>query len=63
MGDQEATVFQNGVEIERGVPINRALQRLGVIRADDQDEWDTIGLGRCRHTDRWISLPRLTPNP
>lgn len=53
IGEQEATVFQDGVELERGVSVNRALQLLGIVCDPGEDEWDTVGLGRCRHTDRW----------
>lgn len=34
-------------------PVNRALSRLGVRPADDADEFDTLGLGRCRSTADW----------
>lgn len=63
IGEQEATVFQSGTELERGVSVNRALQLLGVVCDQGEDEWDTVELGRCRHTDRWTGLPAPTPNP
>ncbi len=63
IGEQEATVFQQGTELERGDSVNRALQLLGIVCDPGEDEWDTVGLGRCRHTDRWTGLPTPTPNP
>lgn len=33
--------------------INQALQRLGVTRVGNDDEFDTVGLGRKRHTEDW----------
>ena len=34
-------------------PINTILRILGVERAPGLDEFDTVGLGRHRHTDDW----------
>jgi hypothetical protein len=34
--------------------INQALRWLGVSPIDGQDEFDTIGLGRHRHTHEWV---------
>jgi hypothetical protein len=34
-------------------PISLALRRLGVVAADGQDEFDTLGLGRHRSNDAW----------
>lgn len=34
--------------------INQALRRLGVTPVDGHDEFDTIGLGRHRHTHEWV---------
>jgi hypothetical protein len=33
--------------------INQALRFLGVVSAEDKDEFDTVGLGRHRLTDMW----------
>lgn len=41
-------------------PFNTALRMLGVQSEDDNDEFDTVDLGRCRRTEDWISsIPRL----
>lgn len=34
--------------------INAALRSLGVQRGQDRDEFESLGLGRCRDTDAWI---------
>jgi hypothetical protein len=34
-------------------PFNQALRELGVDRGDSFDEFDALGLGRCRHTEEW----------
>jgi hypothetical protein len=34
--------------------INQALRLLGIASADGLDEFDTIGLGRHRHTHEWV---------
>ncbi|WP_026925181.1 hypothetical protein [Glycomyces arizonensis] len=39
-----------------GSPIARALRRLGVDKAGHHDEFDAVGLGRCRDTDDWLGL-------
>lgn len=36
-------------------PINRALERLGVVPGKGQDAFDTLRLGRHRATDDWAS--------
>jgi hypothetical protein len=33
--------------------INQALRFLGIVPAEDKDEFDTVGLGRHRLTDMW----------
>jgi hypothetical protein len=35
-------------------PINEALRRLGVKKSGQYDEFDALGLGRHRKTERWI---------
>jgi hypothetical protein len=35
-------------------PISLALRRLGVVAADGQDEFDTLGLGRHRSNEAWV---------
>jgi len=35
--------------------ISQALREIGVARAEGQDEFDTIGLGRHRETHRWAA--------
>ena|SRR5262245_24042472 len=59
-GTQAAAVFQDGALVfgpesaELG-PINAALQLLGVrIAPPAVDEFDTVGLGRHRHTNDWL---------
>lgn len=34
-------------------PINDALRRIGVVVAREHDEFDALGLGRCRTNDEW----------
>lgn len=36
-------------------PFNRALRELGVDRGDALDEFDSLGLGRWRHTEDWLT--------
>ncbi|WP_225992740.1 hypothetical protein [Actinomadura rudentiformis] len=38
-----------------GTPISQALRRLGAVKGDHIDEFDAVGLGRHRNTDRWLS--------
>jgi len=58
-GDQLAIVFENG-KITFGPskntigPINEGLRLLGVKAKVNSDEFDAIGLGTERYTDRWI---------
>lgn len=53
-GEQAATAFIDGREAfapqnAKGAgPINQALRRIGVMRTDANDEFDTIGLGERR---------------
>lgn len=37
-----------------GQAINGALLSLGIMRNEDHDEFDTVGLGRQRSVERWI---------
>jgi len=61
-GAQAAAVFQDGTlvfgpESAEFGPINMALQLLGVcVEPPAVDEFDTVGLGRCRHTEDWLEL-------
>lgn len=36
--------------------INQALKHLGVKKDDPKDEFDTVGLGRKRNTEKWIEI-------
>jgi hypothetical protein len=38
--------------------INAALKFLGVRKEHHQDEFDALGLGRCRATEEWEQLPK-----
>ncbi|MFG2004389.1 hypothetical protein ACGFNU_35080 [Spirillospora sp. NPDC048911] len=38
-----------------GTPISQALRRLGAAKGAHVDEFDAVGLGRHRNTDRWLS--------
>jgi len=66
-GDQSATLLVNqNVEYEGDTaqgdrsPINEALKRMGVFSENDDDEFDTIGLGKYRSNqdfeEEWNSL-------
>lgn len=59
-GEQEAWLFVNGIEefvTDPDHPINWALNKLGVVRTEDMDEFDTISLGSYRSAsdivDEW----------
>jgi hypothetical protein len=57
MGTQWGVGLEAGAVVfgpvrEPGV-INQVLRRLGVRPHAGSDEFDTVGLGRFRHTDRW----------
>jgi hypothetical protein len=44
--------------------INRALRRLGVEKEEDAlDEFDTVDLGRHRHTEEWLAGTDSRPPP
>jgi hypothetical protein len=57
IGAQHAWGWRNG---ERVYPVgeqadvNGLLALLGVVRNPPDDEWDTVGLGRHRHTEDWL---------
>ena len=40
-----------------GSPISQALRALGVRRGTHFDEFDAVGLGRCRDTEDWLVRP------
>jgi hypothetical protein len=44
--------LDGGIAVGKSV-INDALRMLGVVAKRGQDEFDTVGLGRERHTDDW----------
>lgn len=50
-GTQYASFFQDGKKLLTDVPINEALQALGVARKDGMDEFDSINLGSYRSTE------------
>lgn len=56
-GVQWAVVMKGGAVVlgplHEGDAINRTLQLLGVKPAGGNDEFDTVGLGRCRSTEDW----------
>jgi hypothetical protein len=59
-GGQTSVVWQNrevviGPESDPNA-INRALRILGVQTTDNLDEFDTLKLGRYRHTRQWLGL-------
>jgi hypothetical protein len=61
VGEQTARIWQNGVTVfaQQGSagsgPISMALLRLGVTGGRlGWDEFDVVGLGRHRTTDRWF---------
>jgi hypothetical protein len=51
-GEQTAKLFVNNERVynneDKYNPINNVLRRMGVIRKDKMDEFDTIGLGKYR---------------
>lgn len=57
-GDQAAAVYSGEIEVMAPTtakvgPINEALRHLGVRESVETDEFDTVGLGRFRHFDRF----------
>jgi hypothetical protein len=69
-GEQHAQVWDNGAVVlgplhlreseplPTGTPISWALCRLGVTKGNHHDEFDAIGLGRCRNTGNWLRLAK-----
>ena len=63
LGYQGAAVFQHGELIfgpqsAKTGAINQGLKLLGIrIKPTARDEFETIGLGRHRDTERWIERP------
>ena len=53
IGEQYATVYENGKRTldVTSDGINQALSMIGVTRADGNDEFDSIGLGKYRRFD------------
>lgn len=71
MGGQSAVTWVDGAELKRlddHDSVNQVLRLLGVTcegtRLDDygllqgKDEWDTVGLGRFRQTEKWLDLAK-----
>jgi hypothetical protein len=62
-GNQCAVLYEAGQPVLGPLigsdALNRALAALGVGRAANRDEFETIGLGKHRFTDRWISQSDL----
>ena len=57
-GTQGAVIWRDGAKLEESDSVNRALHLLGVTCEEGEDEWDTVGLGRCRLTERWLELAK-----
>jgi hypothetical protein len=57
-GTQSSMVFENGTIVSDFIvsanAINLALQYLGVARLSFLDEFEALGLGRCRNTEQWL---------
>lgn len=49
------TLGENEPRPEAGTPLSRILAALGVPRTGHQDEFDTAGLDRHRHTEDWLA--------
>ncbi|MFC4312395.1 hypothetical protein ACFPN2_25150 [Steroidobacter flavus] len=58
-GSQAHVLFRQGTMIGEpvvaGDAINQALRQFGVQSSSGADEFDGVGLGRHRHTDRWLT--------
>jgi hypothetical protein len=58
-GTQSSMIFENGNIVSDSIvsanAINLALQHLGVARLSFPDEFDALGLGRCRDTEQWLN--------
>jgi len=65
VGDQAATLYRHG-RVEREFAngyhaINEAVVALGITAESPRDAFDTLGLGRYRHTEDW--LRSIGPRP
>lgn len=61
LGGQSAILWEDGTEVQRiddDDSVNQALRLLGVTCEEGLDEWDTVGLGRRRQTERWLDLAK-----
>ncbi len=57
IGAQHAWGWRNGQQVYPVgalADVNGLLALLGVVRNPSDDEWDTVGLGRHRHTEDWL---------
>ena len=66
-GGQDAMVWENGTIIFAlgdgpgsshgwpNSPVSQALRKMGVIAEVGKDEFDTVGLGKHRSTERWAA--------
>jgi hypothetical protein len=63
-GAQAATACVNGEVVTSqegdGRPINHALRAIGVVRPSDEDEFDTVCLGKYRSMDAFEPAPKPT---
>jgi hypothetical protein len=58
MGTQLVYGWNNGALVyptEQESKLNGLLALLGVKRSAEVDEWDTVGMGRHRHTEEWLT--------
>ena len=64
-GAQAATLYRHGREerqFETGYgAINEALAALGITAEPPKDAFDTLGLGRFRHTEDWLRTIESRP--
>ena len=54
-GGQHCFIYLDGEIAQTDCDINTVLRFFGVKAADGQDEFDTVGMGRNRHTDQWAA--------
>lgn len=55
MGDQYANLYRNDQNVDPTIDtINAALEKLGVQKRGDDDEFDTIGLGKYRRNPDYL---------
>ena len=68
-GTQDALVWRQGelifsprsapyADVWPNSPISRALRTLGIVADDGSDEFDTVGLGKYRTTEKWAASAR-----